>query len=304
MKLIIIDSEYNQTVYEKSLSEIKDLIKEETGRGLEIYQNERLDLLSLIKFPQPIGFAIVANELIPANTYICEYGGRRLTDDEANTANIEYLMRAVVPNNEVIYQAKESGGFGSLFSCLPGAGTLIALAIKKPYEFQTANVIDFIENDRICFKSTKEIPKGAIIGFDYGLQYWASKFCEAPCLFKEGGSGEIYGWDKVNYDPLIFAIDRACGNFPKNKFIPEQHILLGASSRQINCEFTKKSELHIESYGKESKVTMLKSEWEEFNRITQRNPLMFFTTSTNYSGCMPPPGYTIDDLNNTHVPQI
>ncbi|MCX7120443.1 MAG: hypothetical protein NTZ67_01495 [Gammaproteobacteria bacterium] len=136
---------------ELSLAQVQALIKAETGREL-VFEDLNLartynSLIKLIRFPNPIGFALAANQFIRARTKICCYGGV-VTQNYNIQDDISYLNTAKGPDGEVYqFQAQNSGDLGALAIHLPDSDFLTTCDIDKDdyAAIQMSNVTEFLD---------------------------------------------------------------------------------------------------------------------------------------------------------------
>lgn len=198
---------------------IRQLIASHTGRSLVFDQcdlsiplglpaefrpvtvNQYSEYFKLVRFPDPVGFAIVANKDIAAGTFLFSYGGEKLSAEDVEQKNkalssSDYLLTADNAEHKFhVQDAAEFGGLGALLAHLPSQefiadhfdssqaaliqaqnveifGMTIALLNAKPYK-------------EIFFRATQPISSGSVIGFDYGSRYWCEK-AQSPVYFQKG----------------------------------------------------------------------------------------------------------------------
>lgn len=105
------------------------------------------------------GLGLFAGEDIPKNACIIEYVGRTLSKEEELTSRSKYLF-AVNRNKTIDGKPRDNQAGYINHSCKPNAEPVI-------------------HKTRVFIFSTKQIPKGAEITYDYGKEY-IDEHC-TPC---------------------------------------------------------------------------------------------------------------------------
>ncbi len=292
---------------------IKSLIKAGTGRDLiftDTRQSNYNSLFKLVRFPNPVGFAIVANQDIHAGTLLCPYGGKAVNSHDCDV-DISYRIKSTSMYGGTIAQdAKESGDLGSLFVHLPTSEFLNTIGLN---ETQMAGVQ--CANTEVIFArlpegamalylhATEKIPAGSILGFDYGLPYWAEMKI-SPILFKKGHHQIIPAKDLTFKNPPV-AICTEKGT-PRLLDITtmKQEALLLTFLMGIKNEFSVPGKEFIYFLTRTVHLILTK---KEFNLITTQQEagaeyFLFFRT-IQPATCAPPIGFKIAD-NKTVVPKL
>ncbi|OGT25222.1 MAG: hypothetical protein A3I77_05205 [Gammaproteobacteria bacterium RIFCSPLOWO2_02_FULL_42_14] len=309
---------------ELSLMQVQSIIKAGTGRDLvfEDLQFTRFSLLKLVRFPDPIGFAIVANQDIKSGTVLCPYGGE-ITSQPASPApctDIDYLLTAIDKNETYQQQARNSGDLGALFAHLPDKEFLehIGLDTKDYPKIQMANTTNILcpvnsGNYRFYMQSTCEIKKGTVIGFSYGWEYWAEKMI-SPVFFVNSTT-EIFDMAQAQFTGRAIPYD-------SNKDI--QKTMIGRENKLNSYSLFLFAQI-LSSYPAEAKTIILKHGLEleraAFFATTLRaacaNPdvrtlkdlrlkqvMVFFPITQQSKGCEPPEDSYITKEGVTKVPKI
>ncbi len=177
-----------------SLFEIQALIKQETGRLLVFefpgFYEEKAHYFKLVRWPDPIGFGLVAAQEIPEMTLLCGYGGeKRFLADVVRSGDTQnsYIQRIHDENGaELCLDGKQYGDLGCLFAHSPAERDLHGFGIseKEAQLVQTSNVAFRGFSGQYFFYSTRNIPAGAVISHDYGYDYWEALRI-SPSLFQK-----------------------------------------------------------------------------------------------------------------------
>ena len=135
--------------------------------------------LGIVKLPEPIGYSVCTLTNIRAKQHVCIYGGEQLTSVDSKVGN-RYLKQS---DQGCYINAENLRGVGGLLPHLP------SIAFNSYFkqglnEIAWANLY-FLE-DGSGFLANQDIPKYALLGFDYGSDYWSS-LSETPTLIRKNG---------------------------------------------------------------------------------------------------------------------
>lgn len=310
-----------------TLKQFQNLIFLGTGRQLVLedpflyYQNE--DYFKLVRFPDPIGFTIVANKKIPKNTTLCFYGGDNITD-ETTQQNIAYLLRcAGIAGISLTQQAEKSGDIGALFAHLPDQAFLTELGvdIADQTKIQTENVeVTCIPSNgklRLGLASSTDIEPGSIIGFNYGLHYWV-EIGASPVFFQKNSIKPIASTELAfknplavlcteNNNPRLFDVQAHTANsrtsalslfFFYNRFqtpsTSEQTVLYQDKNTTISVA------LDRTTFNETLAKTRITNQKADSKQAATTQPFIFFKTK-QVIGCAPPPESVFEN-NKTVLP--
>ena len=317
-----------------SLSQLKRLLKEQTGRDLvtRFAWDQCCRYFALVRMPAPLGFLIVANCDIKKNTILpCSYGGEKLAPaKEKLMANSEFLQEIQYENGQDsdFFQAEKFGDFGALFAHLPDRASLEAHQFR-PEDialFQLENCqIAIAHSGEVVFITTNDIQKGAIIGQNYGENYWLTlRARTSPILFYQNTLNPVdlsqYSFSVVcgarNHDGdfLVGRDGRFCFPVLGGGLEARCTEMLNATSGTIALDGDHHFSGHFLRFPKSNMlldaVVTGKDFEEKFGEqvdLTTNKPkgLFFFSTARAVvSGCNPPPGSTVDKEGRTVVPKV
>lgn len=306
-----------------SLHEIQAIIQSDTKRTL-IFEDPELAkqydcLFKLVRLPNPIGFAIVANQRIPKNTVLCPYGGETQSKlPLENNDDIEYLLSCTnqYTKEKISQQARVHGDLGSLFAHLPNLEFLEQIGLSQQAEIQTSNIkvfYDFVNQHskktvRLFFISTQDIYPDTIIGFNYGMEYWIESKV-SPNLFHRN-KNTLIDITRLNFDRVAAFCDQSGKTRIYNIADPKHHIIVGYALKTVllACKKTLKNDQTGSSpVIFQSMHHYLALSMQEINRVLKKEELsrekhifLFFNT-VQVVGCPPPPNSHIDENGITHV---
>jgi len=287
------------------LEEIQRIILSSTGRALE-FEDERLtakyaELFKLIRLPDPIGFALVANTFIPKGTELCPYGGDTVSKASlSENLEIEYLY---APSNaDYAQQAKTRGDLGALFCHLPDEDFLTRVGMH-PDDFknvQKENMSVFINKDkRLYFCAKEDILPGTLMGFSYGLTYWMEMKI-SPALFcinnyrllditqlRVSGVGGFY--NEKTGTARLFDMQNHANNLISGLALLELINLCRGSAQNVEHR-TLRAHIFLNVAEFQARLT------EQFDPVSKRlkNMIVFFPTK-QAATCAPPPGSQIEN---------
>lgn len=291
---------------ELSLADIQRLIKTETGRDL-IFADPTLlasydNLIKLIRFPNPIGFAIAANQRIKKGTKLLCYGGEKVFNNLPHD-DINYAITATDDyGNQHRFQANHFGDLAALLVHLPDEDFLKVIDInQKDYPLiqmsNTTNVM-YATKGECYFKASKDIEPNELIGFSYGFPYWIERMI-SPMLFKKG-TMEILDITTLNKFTVIAALfnkKKGSAGILNRKKNDAQIIGIGMTTLTENCQkLPPPSHLFYQTTGVHVAI-----EHSDAKRITSENytsnekskNLICFFPVIEVASCEPPPGREI-----------
>lgn len=296
------------------LEEIQNIIFSATGRTLE-FEDQKLaakyaELFKLIRLPDPIGFAVVANTFIPKGTVLCPYGGDSISRASlSENLEIEYLH--TLWNADYAQQAKTRGDLGALFCHLPDEDFLIQVGIHQDdfKNVQKENMSVFINKNtnRLYFRAQEDISPGTLLGFSYGLTYWIEMKI-SPSLFsinnysllditqlQVSGVGGFY--DGKTGTARLFDVQNHANNLISGLALLELINLCHRSAQDV-AHRTLRAHIFLNVAEFQARLT------EQFDPVSKKlkNLIVFFPTK-QAATCAPLPGSRIENGKTIITPK-
>lgn len=299
---------------ECTLEEIKQIIRQRSGRELRIQSNPMFrvdDALFTLGYQEHVGFFIQANQLIPEGTLLFNYGGEYCPNREelkySSPEDQEYLLKIEVKDKIIgMLQARTYGDFGSILSHLPNAQQ----GLIRPEQCQTENCAYTVLKNDVVFRATQPILPGEVIGYDYSLYYWDN--CGLNPVYFVKNSLKPRRLSQVSQTPLISFFDAATGMYLQSSG-ENAYLMLTPSALYLKLASEFIQELMRQAQDHSYPAVFADFEYEnvrtrvnitELFQLVQRGPslppLTFFGAHTNQQGCMPPP-HSIIENNRTKI---
>lgn len=206
-----IDLRQNPAVeVELSLQDIQRLLLHETGRVLKVegpmLYKQSEPLLKLVRWPDPVGFGVVAAQDIPKGTDLFYYGGE-LKDaaDCCNSKEINWYLQAINHKESKCRDAKQFGDFGSLLTHAPDKLLLrdLDLSANDEKSVQTENTDCRMTTDNdLLFYASEDITADSVITHNYGEALW--RLGGQSFLLFEKGTMKLINLSNVHFHGIAY----------------------------------------------------------------------------------------------------
>lgn len=305
-----------------NLNQIKSIYFKATGRKL-VFEDTELSLeynrFKLVRYASPIGFILVANELIPANTLLCPYGGRQVSEKNALNENCEYTLNL----GTIIQDGSSEIDFGGLFVHLTDPQKMIdvfGVSRSDVTRFQGPNTKIIVLGNRIYHISTEDILPGTILGFDYGIPYWMGRGASPLPFLRNSHSLTNFDNTTLNNSIAVFS-DKETGSkaifnvllfkkqfaaidilYPLKHFLKYQNTPVIILTLEL-CLLISYADFK-EVYEKATCESPKDDTQPSLQSQRKLNQLYLFFPTNQIHTCALPPGFVIDRENNRSIKQI
>lgn len=171
-------------------------VRRDSGRTLHIRSETAFAYIGIVKYDSPVGYGVFALRDIPKDTDLFLYGGKLISADSvpesaATSAGAAYSL-PVVGMPDQLLDAGEQGDIGSLCPHLPKPEALSQVVISEQqsediqYHNLTLAQTSVKGQMDVIFSARQFIPRGSVLGFSYGINYWVTREI-SPAVFTRQG---------------------------------------------------------------------------------------------------------------------